>query len=74
MRGPITAACLGLSIEMRVMGVTHLRTPGREASRMDALQDLWRAAGLDALEAREITVERTFTDFEDCWATRALST
>ena len=58
--------------EMRVMGVTHLRTPGREASRMDALQDLWRAAGLDAVDTREIRVERTFTDFEDFWATSLL--
>ena len=58
--------------EMRVMGVTHLRAPGREASRIDALQDLWRAAGLDAVDTREIRVERTFTDFEDFWATSLL--
>jgi hypothetical protein len=36
---------------------------------MDSLRDLWRAACLDAIETREITVQRTFTDFEDCWAT-----
>ena len=67
---PVTTAITRLISRLH----THLRTPGREALRMDALQHLWRAAGLDALEAREITVERTFTDFEDCWATSLLGT
>jgi SAM-dependent methyltransferase len=58
--------------EMRAMSVMHLRPPRPEASRMDALQGLWRAAGLAAIETREITVHRTFTDFEDFWAISVL--
>jgi hypothetical protein len=33
------------------------------------MRDLWTAAGLDAVETREITVQRTFADFDDYWAT-----
>ena len=36
---------------------------------MDALRDLWRAAGLEAVETRAITVQRTFEDFDDYWMT-----
>jgi hypothetical protein len=35
---------------------------------MEALRDLWTGAGLDAVETREITVQRTFADFDDFWA------
>jgi len=31
--------------------------------------DLWNGAGLDAVETREITVQRTFADFDDYWTT-----
>ena len=36
---------------------------------MEALRDLWTRAGLEAVETREITVQRTFADFDDFWAT-----
>lgn len=58
--------------EMRAMGVTPLRPPSAEASRMETLQDLWRNAGLTSIETREITVQRTFADFEDLWTTSLL--
>jgi hypothetical protein len=32
---------------------------------MEALWNLWTDAGLDAVETREITVKRTFTDFDE---------
>ena len=35
--------------------------------------DLWTAAGLDAIETREITVLRTFADFDDFWAISLMS-
>ena len=31
------------------------------------MRDLWTGAGLDAVETREITVQRTFADFDDYW-------
>ena len=52
---------------MRALGVTLPPSPG--ASRMEALRDLWTGAGLDAVETREITVQRTFADFDDFWMT-----
>ena len=58
--------------EMRAMGVTPLRPPSSGASRMEALRDLWTGAGLDAVETREITVQRTFADFDDFWTTNLL--
>lgn len=53
--------------EMRAMGLKPPLPPSVEASRMEALQELWKAAGLQAVETREITVERTFADFDDIW-------
>jgi SAM-dependent methyltransferase len=55
--------------EMRAMGVTPAGPPQLAASRMEALRALWTGAGLDAVETREIAVERTFADFEDFWTT-----
>ena len=60
--GPILA-------EMRAMGITPAGPPQLAASRMEALRDLWTGAGLEAVETREITVERTFADFDDFWTT-----
>lgn len=55
--------------EMRGMGVAVPVPPSPDASRMDAMRDLWAGSGLDSVETREITVRRTFADFEDYWAT-----
>jgi SAM-dependent methyltransferase len=56
-------------VEMRAMGLTPLRPPQMGASRMEALRDLWAGAGLRDVETREITVRRTFADFDDFWTT-----
>jgi ubiquinone/menaquinone biosynthesis C-methylase UbiE len=53
--------------ELRAMGHRPVLPPSVEVSRMDALKHLWTSAGLDAVETREITVRRTFVDFEDFW-------
>jgi hypothetical protein len=49
------------------MGLTVLSPPNSEASRVEVLRELWTRAGLDEVETREITVQRTFPDFEDFW-------
>jgi len=59
--------------EMRAMGLNPLRPPSAAASGMGALQHLWFSAGLSAVTAREITVSRTFADFDDFWATTIMS-
>jgi ubiquinone/menaquinone biosynthesis C-methylase UbiE len=56
--------------EMRAMGLTPPRPPQMEASRLEALRGLWTGAGLEAVESREITVRRTFKDFDDFWMTK----
>jgi SAM-dependent methyltransferase len=58
-----------LHVEMRGMGVEVLMPPSPGASRMDSMRTLWTGAGLDAVETREIAVERTFADFDDYWTT-----
>lgn len=55
--------------EMRAMGVVVPATPSPDASRRDIMHALWTGAGLQAVETREITVERTYADFQDYWAT-----
>lgn len=57
---------------MRAAGLSPPLPPRSGASRMEALNELWRR--LDAVETREITVQRTFRDFEDCWTTSVLGT
>jgi len=58
-----------LQAEMREMNVSALKPPSPEASRIEVLHDLWIGAGLEDVETKEITVHRTFTDFEDYWTT-----
>jgi hypothetical protein len=54
---------------MRAMGRATPRPPQIEASRLEVMRDLWRGAGLQAVETREIAVERTFAGFDDFWMT-----
>ena len=58
-----------MQVEMRALGVTPPLPPSVGASRIDAMRDLWTGAGLEAVETREITVQRTFADFDDFWTT-----
>jgi SAM-dependent methyltransferase len=55
--------------ELRGMGIAVPVPPSPDASRMDAMQGLWNRAGLEDVETREITVQRTFADFDDYWTT-----
>jgi len=55
--------------EMRAMGIPPSLPPSPEASRINVMRDLWAAAGLDGIETCEITVQRTFADFDDYWTT-----
>lgn len=56
-----------LQAEMRELGFDVPVPPSPNASRIDALQELWTGTGLGAVETREMSVERTFTDFDDYW-------
>lgn len=58
-----------LLAEMRGLRIAVPTPPSPDASRIDVMQDLWADAGMDAIETQEITVHRTFTDFDDFWMT-----
>ena len=58
-----------LQMEMRGLGVAVPVPPSPDASLRDVMRDLWIGAGLESVETQEITVRRTFNDFEDYWTT-----
>jgi SAM-dependent methyltransferase len=55
--------------ELRRLGVEVPVPPSNDASRLEAMRELWAGAGLHAIDTRVITVQRTFADFDDYWAT-----
>ena len=57
-----------LQEEIRALGATVPLPPSADVSRMEALRDVWTGAGLEDVETREITVQRTFADFDDYWS------
>jgi ubiquinone/menaquinone biosynthesis C-methylase UbiE len=61
-----------IQAEMRAMGMKPMAPPSANASRIEALRDLWAGAGLEAVETRDITVQRSFADFDDFWTTSLL--
>jgi SAM-dependent methyltransferase len=58
-----------LHFEMGELGVAVPTPPSLSASSIDAMRALWAAAGLSNVDTREITVQRTFANFEDYWTT-----
>jgi SAM-dependent methyltransferase len=58
-----------LHAEMRGLGIAVPLPPSPGASRIEAMRELWTGAGLEAVETREITVQRSFADFDDYWST-----
>lgn len=58
-----------LHSEMHELGLAVPSPPNPDASSIEALQDLWTGAGLEFVETRTITVQRSFADFDDYWAT-----
>jgi ubiquinone/menaquinone biosynthesis C-methylase UbiE len=61
-----------IQAEMRAMGMTPPLPPSFEASRLQSLRSLWSEAGLEKIETREISVQRTFADFEEFWTINLL--
>jgi hypothetical protein len=59
--------------ETRAAGVAPLLPPSPSVGGLEALLALWRGAGLEALETREIVVERAFATFEEYWATSTIT-
>jgi SAM-dependent methyltransferase len=62
-----------IQAELGAMGFATARPPSPDASRLESLRVLWRDAGIDAVEVRQITVRRTFPDFDAFWAASTLT-
>jgi SAM-dependent methyltransferase len=58
-----------LRTALRAAGISLPAEPSPEASRLDVMSRLWTDAGLEAVETRIITVQRTFAGFDDYWTT-----
>lgn len=58
-----------IQAEMRSAGLVPLLPPKVEASRSADMLALWHGAGLQDVEAREITVSRVFESFDEYWTT-----
>jgi SAM-dependent methyltransferase len=56
-----------IQIEMRALGLSPPLPPSFEASRLESLRELWKGAGLQAVETRAISVQRTFASFDEFW-------
>src|SRR5437763_6628410 len=54
--------------ELCALGLNPPLPPSVGASRIDTLRAFRTGAGLDAIETREITVQRSFADFDEFWA------
>jgi SAM-dependent methyltransferase len=59
-------------VEMRAMGLTPPLPPSARAAGLRESTELWAAAGLQDIATQEITVERTFADFDAFWSTYLL--
>ena len=62
-----------LQEELRALGIEPMLPPSAEVSRMSALRALWLEAGLTDVATREITVSRTFEDFDDFWGSAEIA-
>jgi SAM-dependent methyltransferase len=59
----------GLRTELSALGVPVSMPPSPDAASLPVLRSLWAGAGLVDVATTEITVQRTFADFADWWAT-----
>lgn len=58
-----------LQVEMRALDLPAPAPPSADASRIEVMESLWSAAGLQDVQSRTIEVQRTFASFDDWWDT-----
>jgi SAM-dependent methyltransferase len=54
-------------VAMESLGMPSPRPPGAEVSRRDAMQALWKDAGLESIETQVIQIPVIYSDFDDFW-------
>jgi hypothetical protein len=52
-------------LAMESIGMTSVRSPNPAASGRDAMQGLWKSAGLESVETRVIPISTVYSDFDD---------
>ncbi len=57
---------------LRAQGRAPVMPPQAAVAALDALQMVWTGAGLTDVETTVITVQRSFSDFDDFWQTALL--
>jgi len=57
---------------LRDRGIEYPLPPSKEVSQIDAMERLWKNAGLAAVYTTSFQVERTFKDFDEYWAVSSL--
>lgn len=62
-----------MNVAMQEMGIPPTFPPNASVSRIEAMRNLWAAAGLSSVETTEYSVQRTYKDFEDLWTTSSLT-
>jgi ubiquinone/menaquinone biosynthesis C-methylase UbiE len=62
-----------IQIELEAIGLSRVFPPSSGASKVEALQKLWKDAGLVDVETRRIDVQRGFVDFDDFWTAAMLA-
>jgi SAM-dependent methyltransferase len=58
-----------LHAEMRALLGAIPTPPSPDASRTESMRALWAQAGLEDIDTRQITVQRSFAHMDDYWAT-----
>lgn len=59
--------------ELNTMGFRIPLPPRSDVTNLEALRQLWRGAGFAEIGTKEITVQRTFANFDDYWMTSTLA-
>ena len=54
-------------VAMESLGMPSPRPPGAEVSRRDAMQALWKDAGLELIETQVVQIPVMYSDFDDFW-------
>lgn len=54
--------------EIRSMGIEIPVPPNPNASRLEIMKDLWTHSRLTSIETKEITVQRTYSNFDEYWS------
>ena len=61
-----------LFVALQQLGIAPPLPPGSAASSIEALQALWRGAGLIRIETNVIRIQAVYADFDDFWTSVAV--